>query len=84
MMCDSVSGDDIQEDDEEEEEEELSLGQETLVTARPGHAGEFSQAQLGQYSDDTLIIHDEQVRGRGFQGDSRPINSELCFLKSDS
>ena len=51
-----------EEEDEEEEEEELSLGQETLVTARPGHAGEFSPGQLAQYTDDTLVIHDNPVR----------------------
>ena len=48
-----------QEDEEEEEEEEMGLGQETLVTARPGHTSEFSAGQLAQYADDTLIIHDE-------------------------
>ena len=48
-----------QEDEEEEEEEEMSLGQETLVTARPGHTSEFSAGQLAQYTEDTLVIHDE-------------------------
>lgn len=45
-------------DDEEEEEEDENLGQETLVTARPGHASEFS-VELPHYMDDTLVIHDE-------------------------
>ena len=48
-----------EEEEEEEEDEELSLGQETLVTTRPGHASEFSAGQLAQYTDDTLVIHDE-------------------------
>ena len=37
----------------------MSLGQETLVTARPGPASEFSAGQLPQYTEDTLVIHDE-------------------------
>ena len=35
------------------------MGQETLMTARPGHASEFSAGQLPQYAEDTLIIHDD-------------------------
>ena len=37
----------------------MSLGQETLVTARPGPASEFSAGQLPQYTEDTLVIHDD-------------------------
>ena len=48
-------------DEEEDEEDEDSLGQETLLTARAGHASEFSAGQLPQYTEDTLIIHGDEV-----------------------
>ena len=49
----------LQDDEDDEEDEDMNLGQETLVTARPGHASEFSAGQLPQYAEDTLIIHDD-------------------------
>ena len=48
-------------DEEEDEEDEESLGQETLLTARQSHAPEFSAGRLPQYTEDTLIIHGDEV-----------------------
>lgn len=43
----------------------MNLGQETLVTARPGHAAEFSAGQLSEYTEDTLVIHDDVSQANG-------------------
>ena len=49
-------------DEEEEEEDDENLGQETLLTGRPGHATEFAAGQLPQYTEDTLVIHGDEVQ----------------------
>lgn len=55
----------------------MNLGQETLVTARPGHAAEFSAGQLPQYTEDTLVIHDE-VSQKYF-----PVSSVAILLSQE-
>ena len=62
-------------DEEEDEEDEDSLGQETLLTARAGHASEFSAGQLPQYTEDTLIIHGDEV---GIKWNKLGRDSSVC------
>lgn len=50
-------------DEDEEEDEDEFGGQDTIMSARPGRADEFSasgESSLAQYTQDTLVIHEDQ------------------------